>query len=165
MNAGGAGATGSIPESGRSLGGGNGNTLHYSCLGNPMDRGAWWATVHRVAKSQTQLTTHSVLPYIFLTVLLAISKRSPHSFCFFLEEAVKRKGARGPKPSAGGELSQVGFPKFSWPPDFPCRPLGALCLWLSGTSGKAGFSLAPGLVLLFFQVLGPGGWGSLQQLN
>ena len=78
---------------------------------------------------------------------------------------MKRKGARGPKPSAGRELSQVGFPKFSWPPDFPCRPLGALSLWLSDTSGKAGFSLAPGLVLLFFQVLGPGGWGSLQQLN
>ena len=37
---------GSIPESGRSLGEGNGNPLQYPCLGNPMDRGAWWATVH-----------------------------------------------------------------------------------------------------------------------
>ena len=35
---------------------GNGNPLQYSCLGNPMDRGAWWATVHGVAKSQTQLS-------------------------------------------------------------------------------------------------------------
>ena len=43
----------SIPGSGRSLGGGNGNPLQYSCLENPMDRGAWWATVHRVAESQT----------------------------------------------------------------------------------------------------------------
>ena len=34
---------------------GNGNPLQYSCLENPMDRGAWWATVHRVAKSQTRL--------------------------------------------------------------------------------------------------------------
>ena len=42
--------SGSIPESGRSPGGGNGNPLQYSCLENPMDRGAWWATVHRVAK-------------------------------------------------------------------------------------------------------------------
>ena len=49
--------TGSIPGSGRSPGGGNGNLLQYSCLGNPMDRGAWWATVHRVTKSQTQLST------------------------------------------------------------------------------------------------------------
>ena len=44
-----------IPESGRSSGGGHGNPLQYSCLENPMDRGAWWASVHRVAKSQTQL--------------------------------------------------------------------------------------------------------------
>ena len=42
-------ATGSIPGSGRSRGEGNGNPLQYSCLGNPMDRGAWWAIVHRVA--------------------------------------------------------------------------------------------------------------------
>ena len=50
-----AGEAGSIPESGRSPGGGNGNPLQYSCLENPMDRGAWWATVHRVTKSQTRL--------------------------------------------------------------------------------------------------------------
>ena len=41
---------------GRSPGEGNGNPLQHSCLGNPMDRGAWWATVHGVAKSQTQLS-------------------------------------------------------------------------------------------------------------
>ena len=45
-----------IPVSGRSPGGGNGNPLQYSCLGNPMDRGAWWATVQGVTKSWTQLT-------------------------------------------------------------------------------------------------------------
>ena len=44
--------TGSIPGSGRSLGEGNGNPLQYSCLENPMDKGAWRATVHEVAKSQ-----------------------------------------------------------------------------------------------------------------
>ena len=46
---------GSIPGSGRSPGEGHGNPLQYSCLENPMDRGAWWATVNRVAKSQTGL--------------------------------------------------------------------------------------------------------------
>ena len=51
-----AGDTGSIPGSGRSPGEGNGNPLQYSCLGNPMDRGAWQATVYRVTKSQTQLS-------------------------------------------------------------------------------------------------------------
>ena len=47
---------GSIPGLGRSPGDGNGNPLQYSCLENPMDRGAWWATVRGVAKSQTQLS-------------------------------------------------------------------------------------------------------------
>ena len=51
-----AGNPGSIPGSGRSPGEGNGNPLQYSCLENPMDRGAWRATVHGVSKSQTQLT-------------------------------------------------------------------------------------------------------------
>ena len=46
----------SIPGSGRFPRGGHGNQLQYSRLENPMDRGAWWATVHGVAKSQTQLS-------------------------------------------------------------------------------------------------------------
>ena len=50
-----AGDTGSIPGLGRSLGEGNGNPLQYSCLKSPMDRGAWWATVCGVAKSQAWL--------------------------------------------------------------------------------------------------------------
>ena len=55
FNAGDTGDLGSILGLGRSLGGGNGNPLQYSCLKNPMDRGAWRATVHGVAKSQTKL--------------------------------------------------------------------------------------------------------------
>ena len=50
-----AGDVGSIPGSGRSLGGGQGNLFQYSHLQNPRDRGAWWAAVHTVAKSWTQL--------------------------------------------------------------------------------------------------------------
>ena len=48
-----AGDLGSIPESGRPPGEGNGNPLQYSCLENFMDRGAWWAPVHGVGKSDT----------------------------------------------------------------------------------------------------------------
>ena len=48
-----AGGLGSVPEWGRSPGGGHGNPLQGSCLENPMDRGAWWAAVHGVTKSQT----------------------------------------------------------------------------------------------------------------
>ena len=57
-NAGNEGDVSSIPGSGRSLGGGNGNPLQYSCLGNPMDRGAWRAPALGVTKSCTQLSTH-----------------------------------------------------------------------------------------------------------
>ena len=51
-----AGDKGSIPGSGRAPGEGNGNLLHYSCLKNPMDRGAWQGTVHGVTKCLTQLS-------------------------------------------------------------------------------------------------------------
>ena len=50
VSAGDTGETSSIPGLGRSPGGGNSNPLQYACLENPMDRGAWWATVHGAAK-------------------------------------------------------------------------------------------------------------------
>ena len=53
------GDLGLIPGLGRSPGGGHGNPLQYSCLETPMDRGAWWAIVHGVAKSRTQLSNHA----------------------------------------------------------------------------------------------------------
>ena len=52
-SAGDTGIMGLIPGSGRSPGKGNGNSLQYSCLGNRMDRGAWWDTVHRVTELDT----------------------------------------------------------------------------------------------------------------
>ena len=58
-NAGDTRDTGSISGLGRSPGGGNGNLIQYSCLENSMDRGAWWAIVHGVAKSQTQLSART----------------------------------------------------------------------------------------------------------
>ena len=51
-----AGDPGLITGLGRSTGEGNGNPLQYPCLENLMDRGAWWATVHGITKSQTQLS-------------------------------------------------------------------------------------------------------------
>ena len=60
-----------IPGSGRSPRGGHGNPLQYPCLENPMDRGAWRTTVHRVAKSQTRLEQFSTH-----TSLLALNKIS-----------------------------------------------------------------------------------------
>ena len=58
-NAGDIRDAGSIPGLGRSLGGGHGNPLQYSCLENPMDRGAQWAAVHGVAKNQIQLNMYT----------------------------------------------------------------------------------------------------------
>ena len=55
-----AGDPGSIPGSGKSPGEGNGNPLQYSCLENPMDKGAWLATVHGVTKSQTRLSDFTI---------------------------------------------------------------------------------------------------------
>ena len=58
--------SGSISGSGRPPGGGHGNPLQYSGLENPMDRGAWWATVHAVAESD--MTYHSALLYLFISI-------------------------------------------------------------------------------------------------
>ena len=60
--------TGLIPGSGRSHGGGHVNPLQYTCLENPMDRGAWWATVHGFAQNLTQLKLLSMHTH-FLKVL------------------------------------------------------------------------------------------------
>ena len=70
-----AGDMGSIPGSGRSPGGGNGNPLQYFCLENPMDRGAWWATVHGAAKKSDrteQLSTHT---HFMISFTLHTSRR------------------------------------------------------------------------------------------
>ena len=56
-----AGDLGSIPGLGKSPGEGNGNPLQDYCLENPMDRGAWWATAHGVAKSRTRLNNFTSL--------------------------------------------------------------------------------------------------------
>ena len=66
-NEGDAGDLGLIPGWGRSPGGGNGNPLQYSCLGNPMDRGAWRAAVYRVTQSQTRLKRLSMHAHILET--------------------------------------------------------------------------------------------------
>ena len=79
-NAGDTGDAGFIPGSGRSPGGEHGNPPQYSCLGNPMDRGACQATVHEVAESQTRLSmracTHT---YTFTDHLVSVKHCVQHS--------------------------------------------------------------------------------------
>ena len=66
-----AGDVGLIPGSGRSRGE-NGNPLQYPCLGNPMDRGAWWATVHGVTRSRTRLSNWACTIFLKLSVITVL---------------------------------------------------------------------------------------------
>ena len=81
-----------IPGSGRSPERRHGNPLQYSCLENPMDRGAWWATVHEVTKSQTQLkqlSTYSItVGRLFLknndtfSLFMSVNIRNPYTYVY-----------------------------------------------------------------------------------
>ena len=79
------GDLGSIPGLGRFPGEGNGNPLQYSCLENPMDGGAWWATVHGVAKSRTRLSNFTSLGIFILFLISSViqeQKKDVYS-CYF----------------------------------------------------------------------------------
>ena len=71
------GDTGLIPRSGRYLAVRNSSPLQYPCLENPNDRGAWWATVHGAAKSQTQLSTNAHKQWVVLEFLRQFLVSSP----------------------------------------------------------------------------------------
>ena len=84
-----AGGLGSVPGLGRSPGGGHGNPLQYSCLENPVDRGAWRATVHGVTKNWTDLTTIPPPPatyklHDFSCFFPVLSRPCPESVLFLL---------------------------------------------------------------------------------
>ena len=72
-----AGDLGSISGSGRSSGEGSGNPLQYSCLENSMDGEAWWATVHGVTKSQTQLSDFTSLHIYTEAIIAQLVKKQP----------------------------------------------------------------------------------------
>ena len=86
------GDDGSIPGSGRSPGGENGNPRRYSYLENPMDRGAWQATVRRVAKSQTGPSMYaSIQPVLFLLLVIKENEEMTWGSC----QKVKRGCGQG----------------------------------------------------------------------
>ena len=84
-----AGDVGLIPGSGRSPGEGNGNPLQYSCLGNPMDRGAWWATVHGVTRVRHDLETTPPPPQ-----LMALLKKLQYKSAVFHNGPYSEKWVR-----------------------------------------------------------------------
>ena len=75
-----AGDMGMIPGLGRSTGEENGNPLQYSCLENPIDREAWWATVHGVTESRTQLSNFT---YLLMTKLMSVHLKTEEIQKFF----------------------------------------------------------------------------------
>ena len=91
-----AGDTGWIPGLERSLGEGNGNPLQYSCLGNPMDRGACWATVHGVTKSQTRLKRLSRTTKVNLLAYsrrISVGETAGRDGCQKVSEALLERGS------------------------------------------------------------------------
>ena len=101
-----AGDLGSIPGSGRSPGEGNGNPLQYSCLENPMDGGAWLATVHGVAKSWTRLSDFAI-HYVL---------RRGFSDSSVGKESACNTGNPGSIPGLGRSAGEgIGYPlQYSW---------------------------------------------------
>ena len=102
---------GSIPGSRRSPGEGHGNPLHYSCLDNPMDRGAWWAMVPGVAQSQTQLkwlSTQDVSVTTSYETHLAASSSLWVSFLSLANKSISwLKISSSPKPKHDFIMAEV----------------------------------------------------------
>ena len=128
-----AGHLGLIPGSGRSPGEGNGNPLHCSCLENPMDGGAWWATVRGVAKSRTQLS-YFTFTFLYLCLALCLMPRiwrwtdKHHPFlmgpltrrrCLALNNHCMSRGPPLPPVSLLSRVSAVSPP---WPPSLKLQP-------------------------------------------
>ena len=82
------GGPGLLPGSGRSRGEGNGSPLQCSCLGGPMDRGAWGATVHGIAKSRTCLSNFTSLSLLSLTICRSIHVAADGIISFLLWQTV-----------------------------------------------------------------------------
>ena len=98
-NAGDTGDLGMIPRSGRSSGEGNGDPLRYSCLGNPMDRGAWQVTVHRVEKESDMNLNHTFKTLIPFIKILQPEPRNQAS-----QEALVVKNP----PAKAGDMRDTG---------------------------------------------------------
>ena len=109
-----AGDSGLIHGWGRSLGGGYSNALQYSCLENRMDRGAWWTTVHGIAKNQTWPKRLSMHSECFLSILLSVQFNLVVQSCQTLCDPV--------------DCSTAGFPVHHQLLEFNSCPSSRFCL-------------------------------------
>ena len=135
----------SIHRLGRPPGGGHGSPLQYSCLGNPMDRGAWWDTVHRFSKSQTEWLSRAHTNYPDLTTQCQQEFQRPSWTCFLHYLTMKGTLYWGPTFTPAGKavfhistgwvaillqeellgLSMVSLRLLSWPVTVIPNPLEA----------------------------------------
>ena len=109
-NKGAPGNTGSIPGLGRSPGGRNGNAYQYSCLENPVDRGAWWATIHEVAKSWTWLSVHTLVSILTFNRVLHFRVLSGHT----LHPVISISGKASLVMCTPSAFTSLGKPYFSF---------------------------------------------------
>ena len=103
---------GSIPGLGRSPGKGKGSSFQYSCLGNPIDRGASWTTVPRVTESQTQLSTHMYIQSRTLAILdYSLIHSSVNSSCItnYLGNVYLLKQSHSKQPGVGTSTRKWGW--------------------------------------------------------
>ena len=137
-NAGDTGDAASIPGSRRSLGGENGNPLQYSCLENPMNRGAWWATVYGVAKSWTWLSIYITIipscPKSFIGIQWQGWKSLPKAGLAhnMLHNLLSPSSPTSSMIHSGDSITQpkvsVLFPQ---PPNQELPQFSCMCCWLS----------------------------------
>ena len=109
-NKGAPGNAGLIPGLGRSPGGRNGNAHQYSCLENPMDIGAWWATIHEVAKSWTWLSVHTPVAILAFNRVLRFHVLSRHT----LHPVISISGKAGLVMCTPSAFTSLGKPYFSF---------------------------------------------------
>ena len=137
---------GSIPGSGRSPGRGHSNPLQYSCLENPMDRGAWWATVHGATQSQTQPKRLSMQAcyYLIWGIIPVLYSKSFLLICFMLAVSFFPPFCHPlctPAPPVQSDLRVNGEQHSLSPPRSCCQFLAAGITILS--TARARVSCAP----------------------
>ena len=140
-NAGDVRDVGSVPGLGRSPGEGLGNPLQYSCLDNPLDRGAWRATVHRVTQSQTRLEGFSMHTQFQKTPqVVLLVKNPPPSAGDFIRDVGSVPGLGGSPGEENGNLLQYSYLENS-------MDRGAWQATVHGVLSSSSFSI----ILLLFQ--------------
>ena len=141
-----------IPGLGRSPGGGHGNPLQYSYLGNPMDRGAWQATAHRVTKSQTWLKWQHASRHV---VIRELWHPSGNGWCHIQAELGGHySGIQGSFSRVGIQSNMVSFSPCHYLTLESCLFLSVFLWWVWSPSGSAppfpaGHHSALSLVLSF----------------